>query len=198
MGIIVVMVLLLVVHSMRDSSIIIPKTTEQDNEVDSESLSELTIQDDGEEDPRIEQARKNKIPTIVVSDKSAKAGDTVLVKATIVNNPGVLGMSLTLSYDESALKLTNVKCGDAFAEVLNMSSSKELGTGCIFLWDGEYLKADQIQDGDILLMEFQVLESAPVGKTPVLLISDMDSTVNNDLEILDIAMENGFITVEEK
>lgn len=148
-------------------------------------------------DERIERAVQNRIPTIVVSDVSTEPGGKVTVTAKIVNNPGILGMSMTLSYDESVMELINVKNGDAFNDVLTMTNSKSLDSGCIFLWDGEDITSDQVLDGEILVLEFRMSKSAPAGKTPILLTCDKDGVVDKELQMVDIAIENGFITISK-
>lgn len=146
---------------------------------------------------RIEQAVQNGFPVIVVSNEKAKPGDKVVVTATLVNNPGVLGTSVTLSYDNSVMTLISAKNGEAFSDVLTMSHSKKLESGCVFLWDGENLTDDEIVDGTILTLEFQISESAPSGKAPILLINAEDSTVDRDLQSVELVSENGFITITE-
>lgn len=165
------------------------------SDLSAEESSGLEAEISDEMNERIEQAAKSNLPTIIVSDVQAKPGEKVTVTAVLVNNPGILGMSMTLSYDESIMKLIGVKNGEAFQDVLTMSNSKKFENGCVFLWDGEKIEQDQILDGDILILEFQILESAPAGKSPVLLIGDEDGTVDKDLQTLDIAVENGFITI---
>lgn len=169
--------------------------TEQAAEAETEAVNETETVE--QVDERVELAEKNGTPTIVISNASAKPGDKVKVAAKIVNNPGVLGMSMTLSYDESVLELISIESGEAFADVLDMSYSEELGNGCIFLWDGQEITPEQVQDGDFLIMEFQVSKDVSAAKCPIMLISDKGGTVDNDLEALDIAIENGFITVSE-
>lgn len=146
-------------------------------------------------DEKIETAKKNEVPSIVISSAEAKQGDTVKISVSIVNNPGVLGMSLTLSYDESVMELVSAENGNAVKDVLDMNHSKTMESGCVFLWDGEKIDSNQIQDGEILNLEFKVLKSAPVGKTQVLLVSDEGGIVNNNLESLELNIENGFIDV---
>ena len=146
-------------------------------------------------DEKIETAKKNEVPSIVISSAEAKQGDTVKISVSIVNNPGVLGMSLTLSYDESVMELVSAENGNAVKDVLDMNHSKTMESGCVFLWDGEKIDSNQIQDGEILNLEFKVLKSAPVGKTQVLLVSDEGGIVNNNLESLELNIENGFINV---
>ena len=146
-------------------------------------------------DEKIETAKKNEVPSIVISSAEAKQGDTVKISVSIENNPGVLGMSLTLSYDESVMELVSAENGNAVKDVLDMNHSKTMESGCVFLWDGEKIDSNQIQDGEILNLEFKVLKSAPVGKTQVLLVSDEGGIVNNNLESLELNIENGFINV---
>lgn len=146
-------------------------------------------------DEKIETAKKNEVPSIVISSAEVKQGDTVKISVSIVNNPGVLGMSLTLSYDESVMELVSAENGNAVKDVLDMNHSKTMESGCVFLWDGEKIDSNQIQDGEILNLEFKVLKSAPVGKTQVLLVSDEGGIVNNNLESLELNIENGFINV---
>ena len=146
-------------------------------------------------DEKIENAKKNEVPSIVISSAEAKQGDTVKISASIVNNPGVLGISLTLSYDESVMKLVSAENGNAVKDVLDMNHSKTMESGCVFLWDGEKIDSNQIEDGEILNFEFKVLKSAPVGKTQVLLVADEGGIVNNDLESLELNIDNGFVNV---
>ena len=145
----------------------------------------------------IQDAVENGLPRIIVSNAEAKPGDTVFVTATLVNNPGVLGMSVTLSYEESALELVDVECGEAFAETLTLSHSKTLGNGCVFLWDGENILEEQVLDGSILNLQFKILENAMTGKYPIMLICSEGGTIDNNLEVVDIGVVKGFIAVQE-
>ncbi|CDE00523.1 cohesin domain protein [Roseburia sp. CAG:471] len=144
---------------------------------------------------KMEKASNNKIPSIIISNAKAKQGDKVTIGVSLVNNPGILGMTLNLSFDDTVLKLTGAEEGEAFEGILDMNHSKTLENGCVFLWDGENLTTDQIQDGEILKLEFEVLKNAPEGKTQVVLTKDEDGTVDQNLEVVDPIIENGFITI---
>lgn len=168
---------------------------EQKEKVEQEEKAQERIKTENTE--KIERASGNKIPSIVLSNAQAKPGEKVNVSVSVVNNPGILGMSLTLSFDESVLKLVNAEEGTAFDGILDMNHSKTLENGCVFLWDGENLTEDQIQDGEILNLEFEVLEDAPKGKTQIVLMGDEDGTVDQNLETVNPVIENGFITVAE-
>lgn len=175
---------------------------ETENELSSEENTELEVdvpnrKDEETTDDRIQNAIESGFSQIIVSNVDAKRGDTVKVPVTLVNNPGVLGMSLTVSYEKNTLELLSVQNGEAFAETLTMSHSRELKSGCVFLWDGEAISDEQILDGSILILEFKILEKAPVGKTPIIVVCSEDGTVDRDLQIVEIGTESGFITVNE-
>ncbi len=146
---------------------------------------------------RLKQASENGTPEIVISSAKAKPGEKVKINVSIVNNPGVLGMSFVLSYDETALKLVKAENGEAVKDVLDMSQSKELTDGCIFLWDGEQITSDETKDGEILNLEFEVLNSAPEGKTPIRLIGEEDGVVDNDLKTVELAIDDGYVSIEK-
>lgn len=146
---------------------------------------------------RVEEAEKNGTPKLVISSTQAAPGDTVEVTASLVNNPGILGMSFVLSYDESVLKLTKAENGEATEGVLDMNCSEELGNGCIFLWDGESIASDQIKDGEILKITFEVLDTAADGKTPVKLIGEEDGIFDNDLQNVTLTVDDGYVSVEK-
>ncbi|WP_288619166.1 cohesin domain-containing protein [uncultured Eubacterium sp.] len=145
----------------------------------------------------LEQIAQDGIPTVAVSNTDAKAGQKVKVPVYVVSNPGILGMTLSLSYDESIMQLVNVQEGEAFKDVLDMNYSKQLKSGCTFLWDGEDITTDQILDGKILILEFKILKSAPVGKSPIVLLCDTDGVVDRDIQPIDLRLENGSVTIRD-
>lgn len=97
-------------------------------------------------------------PTFVVGNVSASAGQTVTVPVSIVNNPGLLGIGLKVTYDDSALTLKKGATGSAVSEVLTFTPPKNLVSGCKFGWDGLEISQDQTKDGQVLLLTFEVTE----------------------------------------
>ncbi|MGN0295389.1 MAG: cohesin domain-containing protein [Lachnospiraceae bacterium] len=151
-------------------------------------------------DKRIVQAEKSGEPTLIVSNwnTDTASGDTVMVSVTLVNNPGILGMSLALSYDENVMTLKRVENGEAFSGVLNMSSSKNLESGCRFLWDGVSVSDEKVKDGVVLNLEFEVIGSAGTEKSPIIVTSDVDGIVDNDLNPVDVVIDNGYLIINQK
>lgn len=171
-----------------------------DNYVEADKVYETQTQKEAEEkelEERIEQAEQNDGAMVLVSNTQAKPGDTVTLTANLVNNPGILGMTLSLSYDDSVMELVSAKSGSAFDQVLSMTHSKTLGNGCVFLWDGESVDEKDVKDGEILILEFKIADSAAAKKTPVKLISTIGGTVDSKLKEIEVVTESGYIVIGE-
>lgn len=127
-----------------------------------------------------------------VIEESATEDIEVELTISIEDNPGILGLSLTLEYNEALFTLTEAANGSAL-EVLDFSAPDTLGSGATFIWDGLYLEEDDIVDGDILTLTFTVSASAPAGEYAILLRA---SAINNDLAPIVIAFESAKIVVK--
>lgn len=183
--VVLLLILILVVFAVCRNGL---KNTESSEQKSNETVSR---------DERIEEAEESGDTALLVADMEASSGDTVTVPVTLVNNPGILGMSLTLSYDESIMTLKRVENGEAFSGVLNMSSSKNLENGCKFLWDGISVSDEQIKDGVVLNLEFEVNGSAENEKTPIVITADVDGIVDNDLNPIEITIDNGYLLINQ-
>jgi hypothetical protein len=168
-----------------------------------DSVNYSQVEQPGPEIPSVTQQTLEELqaqiddPTLVVSEVNAKKGEQVDLAVTVVSNPGILGMTATLSFDESVMSLVSAEEGEAFEGVLEMTSSATLENGCVFLWDGLDIEPDQISDGEILHLKFQKAESAPVGKYTIALILDDVGTYDRELSTIDITAECGYISVYE-
>ncbi len=130
-----------------------------------------------------------------VSNVQAHAGDEeVIVSISISNNPGILGMILKLNYNDDALELVSATNGDAFS-MLSLTKSKVLQNGCNFVWDGVELTPEDIRDGEVLLLKFRVLSNASTGRYPIKVSAMEDSIVDNNLQMVEVGITNGYIEV---
>lgn len=136
-------------------------------------------------------------PAISVNTVTAKPGDTVQVIAKVDNNPGILGMTLSVYFDDVNLTCLSVENGAAFEGVLDFTPAKELGNGANVLWDGIDLKDDDIHSGEILVMNFKVSESAPAGNYPISLKYFDDDIVDRNLNSISPQVTNGYIVVSD-
>ena len=172
------------------------KQTVQGEEIPSET--EITEKSDSYSEKmklRIDRAKESTKPTLIAADTEASRGENVTVMVSLVNNPGILGCSMTLSYDEAAVELEDVQRGNALGEDFELVLSNDLTSGCSLMWDAIDISEEGIQDGEILKLIFHVKEDAPYGKSPVVMICDTEGTVNRDISVVDLETENGYITV---
>lgn len=132
-----------------------------------------------------------------VESVKASAGDKlVTVRISVKDNPGILGMRFSVSYDESVLTLTGASNGDAVSDVLTLTKARTLRSGCNFVWDGIEISAADIKDGAVLELQFHVSDSAAAGKYPITIRYNSDDIVDNDLQSLSPYIQNGYILIK--
>lgn len=105
------------------------------------------------------------LPTIFVEDADCDAGDTVTVRVSVLNDPGVLGMLANITYDESVMTLRKADNGSAFSDYV-FTAPKNTQSGCNAAW---YINdvPNKITDGEILTLQFDVSKTAPAGSYPI-------------------------------
>lgn len=89
-------------------------------------------------------------------------GSEVNVDISVSGNPGILGATLTVSFDEN-LTLVDAAAGEAFG-VLDMTKPGQYVSGCNFVFDGQEISAEEVRDGVVLTLTFQVAEGAEVNQ----------------------------------
>ena len=137
-------------------------------------------------------------PTLVVDKVHAKPGDEVQVAVDLKCNPGVLGMTLTLYYDDTKCSLVKAENGEVLKDILNLTTSKTLDSGARFVWDGIEITEEDIKDGEILLLTFKVHNNADVGSCPITLKYFDDDIIDNNLTGVYPYIKNGEITIISK
>ena len=130
--------------------------------------------------------------TVAVESVTAAPGSTVDVNVRITNNPGVLGATLTLSYDE-ALTLTGAKNGDAFG-ALTMTPPGKMQSPCNFVWDGT--DVTEIKDGTILTLTFAVSDQVESGRDLNVSVSCAPGAfTDRNLNSVEVQTVNGAVSV---
>ena len=139
------------------------------------------------------QYQKIAAPTILVSNVTAKAGQSIEVPILLLNNPGVAGAKITISYD-TALTLRGGVSGDAFAELQYTKPGKYVSP-CNFTWDSE--SGMVTADGTILTLTFDVPANAASGDTFQILCTYRNGDIyDEDLNDVSFEVISGTITVE--
>ncbi len=139
-------------------------------------------------------AAENSKAAITVDNNSAKPGSTLDVNIIINDNPGVLGATITVSNDEQ-LTLVNAKSGSAF-EKLSFGKPGIYGSTNKFTWDGEKISPEDIKDGVILTLTYQIAEDAEVDTSyPITVSYEFGDVIDADMGPVELQISNGYVTV---
>ena len=131
-------------------------------------------------------------PSISMSDTSAYAGDTqVTVVVSVTDNPGIIGLELSLSYDEQIMTLTSASGGEALGDLL-FTAPDSLSSGCKFLWDGLEISDRNVKDGELLVLSFQIADDAADGEYIIFMKA---KAYDSDLALLSFKINDGILTV---
>ena len=142
-------------------------------------------------------AAEKKTATLNVENASAAVDSYVDVAINITENPGIVSMGLTLTFDED-LTLVGASNGEAFAE-LNMTPPAQLKkqgsvTGsCRFAWLGS---DDCTEIGTILILTFKVSADAEMYKNCEIAVSCQDGDIlDNARNPIELSANSGKVTI---
>ena len=131
---------------------------------------------------------------ITVDSTYAMAGDEIKVNVGIKNNPGILGATLRITWDEG-LTMTSATNGSAFS-MLTFTKPSNTTRGGDFVWYGEALTDDQIKDGNILSITFAVSEEAVVDEAiPINISFSAGDIFDNDLQYIAPVVVSGEVLI---
>lgn len=134
--------------------------------------------------------------TITAETKNVTATGDVSVDVSIKNNPGILGATLKISWDEGLALVGGVN-GEAFSH-LTMTKPGSFVSGCNFVWDGQECNPEDIKDGTILTLTFNVKEGAPVGEAMNIYLEVPSGDIyDSNVLPIDATTVNGSITLLE-
>lgn len=135
-----------------------------------------------------------KEPTFVVSSEKATAGDTVKITVSTKNNPGIISMKLLIKYDSTALKLVEAEKGKFDSIVFGSKDANPFIANWI-----EPLKPNNKTNGVITTLTFEVLNTAPQGKSEISLSYNPDDvfeiTKTNEFLNVNFATQSGYIDI---
>jgi len=95
-------------------------------------------------------------PTIVVSDAVGASGSSVEVTVGLENNPGIVSMTLYMTYDAEKLTLTKVEDAGVFG---SESHKPELQTPYTFAWVNDTATENYMVEGTIATLTFTIADS---------------------------------------
>ena len=131
---------------------------------------------------------------IKASNVKGVAGKTVDVPVSLINNPGIVGATLGVKYNDSALELVGV----TDTGVLGSSSHKpEYVSPYTLSWANDTSTENYTVDGSIAILTFKIKEGTTVGSYPVVISYDYDNygIYDKDLNKINFSIENGSVDV---
>ena len=83
--------------------------------------------------------------TIKVETVNAAVGSQATVKVAIEDNPGIVGMTLKVEYDEQKMTLVRVENGDCLSG-MDFTPPLDLSNGYTLPWDAVRVSPEDIKD----------------------------------------------------
>jgi hypothetical protein len=134
-------------------------------------------------------------PMIVCSDVAGKVGETVDVTISLQDNPGMVSMTLTVTYDSDKLELTDVTDSDLLP---GKTHKPELETPYTLAWANDTAKENITVEGVIVTLSFKILDTAVVGESYAVEIDyDLDNWDIYDCnsDVVEFGIKNGSVTI---
>lgn len=132
-------------------------------------------------------------PTITVESVTSQAGETVSIKVSISNNPGIWGMDLSVSYDKSNLTLTNVANGTVFSSS-EWTQGDLAGDKYILSYEASGFN-DISTNGVLATLTFKISDTANSGDYSVTASYNTGDIINVSFDDISFVVVNGKITV---
>lgn len=135
----------------------------------------------------------SKNPVISVKKTWGVSGNQAKVVLSMENNPGIVGLTLQITYNDSALTLINAENGTAVSGE-NISFTPP-SSGTNYVWAGTSVKPEEVSDGTLLTLTFEVKEDAQLGEYPI--VVSCSDAVDNDLKQVPIRVNSNTFAVTD-
>lgn len=129
-------------------------------------------------------------PAIIADTVSGNQGDTVEMPIRIQNNPGIAALNLSISYDNTKLKLLGAEDGKILGTSTFLTTDNLTKIPYILSWD-DLSTENNTGNGIVATLKFEVLASE--GNADVELTVNQRSTYNVDLEEVQFETINGSV-----
>ena len=131
-------------------------------------------------------------PTFVVSNATAKAGDSdVEITIALKNNPGITSILMNIAFDEAALDLVSMTYN---AEIGGTAIPNESNESPITVYWADNFK-DITDDFVFVTLKFNVSNTAASGDYDITLTYNADDVYNANETNVDFKIVNGTITI---
>ncbi len=137
-----------------------------------------------------------KQPTFVISNNKGNVGDTVEITISTKNNPGIISMQVLVAYDGNALKLKKATEG----KFSGVSYSAITRNPFIATWI-KPLDPNNDTNGVFVTLEFEILDTAPNGKSEISLsydpenVFEFNTSAKDNFKNVHFEVENGYVDI---
>lgn len=133
--------------------------------------------------------------TIVVSETSGFAGDTVSVSIRFENNPGLISALVGVKYDATALQLVKMEAGDFPDGAYTAGPLTENPFSIVFI---DALAGKNCTKELFATLQFKIKESAPAGEYPIHAICNFEENFcNTNWDAVWFDVQAGGVTVKQ-
>ncbi len=130
-------------------------------------------------------------PEFVVENVSGKAGDTVNVKISVKNNPGITALQLKVKYSTKDLELISIKNGGLFDDAITHSKLDK--NPIIISWYSSNSE-DESANGCLATLKFKILNGAANSKISI--SYDEDNVFNSEFSNVNFNTTAGTVSVK--
>ncbi len=147
-----------------------------------------------ESTPVVTNEEQSEGTRITVKNSWGIAGNQATVVLSMENNPGIIGMTLKIAYNEDALTLVNAENGTAInGEGTNFTPPSTFSSGSNIVWADTSVEPDEISDGTLVTLTFEVKENAKLGDYPI--VVSCSEAIANDLSKVPVSINSGSFSV---
>lgn len=132
-------------------------------------------------------------PTIAISDTEAKIGESVELKVSISDNPGITSVDFQVEYDSSQLELVGKQNGELLDGAINSQTFEKVPYYCG--WINSLQSENCCDDGILIVLTFRVKAGATGGTHAVSFTKNTVTAYDSDINEVLFAAENGYIYV---
>ena len=142
------------------------------------------------------QASAEGAPAFAAGNAEVNPGDTVEIPITIENNPGIIALSVNVSFDTNVLSLQEAsKSASVFPQAgITFGGTYETNSFNILWEDGTSTETYTI-NGTVATLTFLVKEDAPIGDTTITVSCADSSVLDVDLNEVAFNTRNGVVSV---
>lgn len=133
------------------------------------------------------------VPKIIVDSVQASRGGTVKVAISLANNPGIASMRLNVDYDSSVMTLVGVDDLDKLGSELH---SNRFTDPYVLCWANDTATENFTANGDVVILTFEVSETAASGSYEVSVSYDYDKADIHNVQVEKVRFYTEVGTVE--